>query len=190
MKTKIENTSSVPVAVRCFPASDNKPQNKSYKKQKPSKRPAIMMVIDTETATENTKSMKGFDSSAWNPYAQSLLFGSARIYVNILGVWTPATEFTFYPSYLPDEGIDRLKEIISQQTYIEGGITRLIDEPEVEHRLIALDEFIERFYETAYDTQGLVVGFNLPFDLSRIACGWSKAKSKRYKGGFVLKLTD
>jgi hypothetical protein len=41
----------------------------------------------------------------------------------------------------------------------------------------------EVFFPIAYDAQGVVVGFNLPFDLSRLACDVGLARG-RYKGGF------
>lgn len=184
-----ELTDRVSVAVRCFPSPGKQSRGINNKKPK-SKRPALMLVIDAETATENTKSMPGFDSEAWNPFAQTLLFGTARLYWYLDGEWKPVTEFTFYPSYLPEYGKELLRKIVHQQTVTRDSTTYLRDEPEVEHRLITLDEFIQRFYEVAYYQQGLVVGFNLPYDLSRLACGWSKARSKLYKGGFLLQLTD
>lgn len=41
----------------------------------------------------------------------------------------------------------------------------------------------EVFFPVAYDAQGVVVGFNLPFDLSRLACDVSLARG-HYAGGF------
>ncbi len=66
-------------------------------------------------------------------------------------------------------------------------------------------EFVEEvFFGKAYTTRSLIVGFNLPFDLSRLAIGhdsarpWSPPKKKRpdarldttMHGGFSLKLSE
>jgi hypothetical protein len=53
--------------------------------------------------------------------------------------------------------------------------------------IITLAEFIDIFYLAAYKGQCLVVGFNLPFDFSRIACGFTRAR-QRFAGGFSLGL--
>ncbi len=50
----------------------------------------------------------------------------------------------------------------------------------------------EVFFPIAYDAQGVVVAFNMPFDLSRLACEVSLARG-RFKGGFsftFLNYTD
>ena len=48
--------------------------------------------------------------------------------------------------------------------------------------------------EPAYDCRAEIVGFNLPFDLSRIAIGASPARVTSYRrkmrGGFSLKMSD
>ena len=47
------------------------------------------------------------------------------------------------------------------------------------------DEFVEQvFYQWGYDVGGLIIGFNLPFDLSRIAKSHTWAKGDVFKGGF------
>lgn len=56
--------------------------------------------------------------------------------------------------------------------------------------LISRDEFVhEIFFELAYKMRAAIVGFNLPFDLSRIAIGHGSAR-KSLRGGFTLKLSD
>jgi hypothetical protein len=51
-------------------------------------------------------------------------------------------------------------------------------------------EFNKRvLFRAAYKARGLVVGFNLPFDLARIASGWGKAEGS-FSGGFSLVLWE
>src|SRR5262249_38313090 len=58
------------------------------------------------------------------------------------------------------------------------------------HRLLSRTEFVDGiFYPWAYSTRALVVGFNLPFDLSRLALGWGAARGAM-RGGFSLRLAE
>jgi hypothetical protein len=60
-----------------------------------------------------------------------------------------------------------------------GGVRQL--------RLLTRDQFADRLYAAAYKGRCLLVGFNLPFDLSRIACDFTKAR-RGFQGGFLLGL--
>lgn len=56
--------------------------------------------------------------------------------------------------------------------------------------IMTSEQFVERiFLRYVYDLSALCIGFNLPFDLSRIATGHSSARG-RMRGGFSFKLTD
>jgi hypothetical protein len=55
--------------------------------------------------------------------------------------------------------------------------------------LLPLQEFIRDVFLSAIDAQATVVGFNLPFDLSRLARGWGPAK-KAYAGGFSFMISE
>src|SRR5438445_5715370 len=53
-------------------------------------------------------------------------------------------------------------------------------------KLHARREFVEKvLYKVAYRLRAAVVGLNLPFDLSRLACGSGNARG-RFEGGFSL----
>jgi hypothetical protein len=45
------------------------------------------------------------------------------------------------------------------------------------------------FFRRGYDLRATIVGFNLPFDLSRLALGWAPARGKM-RGGFSFKLSE
>jgi hypothetical protein len=54
--------------------------------------------------------------------------------------------------------------------------------------LISREEFVDRvFYGIGYELRATIVGFNLPFDLARLAIGHSPARG-RMRGGFSLRL--
>ena len=45
------------------------------------------------------------------------------------------------------------------------------------HRLLTVREFVDEvFYGQAYDKRGTIVGANLPFDISRLACDHAPAR--------------
>jgi hypothetical protein len=51
-------------------------------------------------------------------------------------------------------------------------------------------EFVKKkLFPVAYDVRGLIAGFNLPFDLTRVAVDWKEAR-RFYEGGFSLVLND
>lgn len=52
------------------------------------------------------------------------------------------------------------------------------------------DTFVkEKFYKIGYDWRGMIIGFNLPFDISRLAIGHGPSK-KGMVGGFSFTLSD
>ncbi len=51
-------------------------------------------------------------------------------------------------------------------------------------------EFVEEvLYDRAYDLRASIVGFNLPFDISRLARDHGSARGKTMRGGFTFKLS-
>jgi hypothetical protein len=58
-------------------------------------------------------------------------------------------------------------------------------------RLMNKAEFVDDvFYGMAYDLRAAIVGFNLPFDISRLANCHSTAHGKTMGGGFTFQLSD
>lgn len=53
------------------------------------------------------------------------------------------------------------------------------------------EEFMQEvFFPYVYDLRGQCIGFNLPFDLSRVAIGHTSARGKTMRGGFSFKLIE
>jgi hypothetical protein len=51
-------------------------------------------------------------------------------------------------------------------------------------------EFVENvFFRRGYELRATIVGFNLPFDISRIALGWTQAR-REMRGGFSFKMSE
>lgn len=58
-------------------------------------------------------------------------------------------------------------------------------------KLIPINEFIDRvFFNNAYSLRATFIGFNLPFDISRLAINHGSARGKLMRGGFTFKLSE
>jgi hypothetical protein len=139
-------------------------------------KPRHVLIFDTETTIDA---------------AQALLFGSYR-YVRIRWQGNTPTlstveEGLIYADELPDENAERFTVL---QDYRASHPAAL--DPTYSHglpvalRFYSRREFLtEMFYPAVYESRALVAGFNLPFDLSRLAVDWSAAR-KAFAGGFSL----
>ena len=57
-------------------------------------------------------------------------------------------------------------------------------------KLRTVSEFVDEvLYDRAYDLRASIVGFNLPFDISRLAIKHGSARGKAMRGGFTFKLS-
>lgn len=119
-----------------------------------------VLVIDTETTEDEY---------------QNLLFGSC-------GIWVSGYLHRFillYAPSLPEKDIDTLQKF-SQTHNAEN----------VPIEVISVKKFINTiFFPWLIDNQALSVGFNLPFDLSRLAIRYGYGRSK-WKNGFTFWLTE
>lgn len=121
-----------------------------------------MFVFDTETRIDET---------------QGMTFGSYRFFVS---------------GRCLEEGLllaDNLskQEMRVLQMYVEAHPADTVAEGNRKLRFLSRDEFVDRLYRAAFKGRCLLVGFNLPFDLSRVACDFTAARG-RFAGGFALEL--
>src|SRR5215471_8841555 len=114
-----------------------KPTEPKTRKNKVWRPPRAMFVLDTETRTDAS---------------QRLTFGSYRFFVND----EFREEGLFYADDLPVEDRRTLKKYVAAQN--RRG-TRLL--------LLSRREFLKKLYKAVYKGRALLVGFNLPLDLSR-----------------------
>jgi hypothetical protein len=149
------------IAVRVYPDA------KKHDKQKPKKpasrkRPTGFLVFDTETRTDQI---------------QSLIFGSYRYFDGKYCV----EEGLFFGDDITGIELSTLKEYVAKNTQDTGArqSRKLL--------LLTRSQFIRKLYQVGYKTRGLIVGFNLPFDLSRIASDATTARGA-FEGGFSLGL--
>jgi hypothetical protein len=161
-------------ALRVWTVTQQRPDLPKEHNVRANVQPANLLVLDTETTIDA---------------AQSLTFGSYRYYrVSWIGAnprLTCAEEGLFYADDLGDrdtEGLQTLREYVAgyRAATVEGVPSAL--------KLISRTEFVNRvLYQEAFKKRSLIVGFNLPFDLSRLAVGWGSARG-RFQGGISLAL--
>jgi hypothetical protein len=149
---------SLPIAVRVFP--DRRDAEGDIRSGKTWRLPEGMLVLDTETRVDAT---------------QKLTFGSYRFMI----AGQCLEEGLFYGDDLPKADLRVLEEYAAHHPAetVPGGVKQL--------RLLTRREFLKLFYDLAYKARCLVVGFNLPFDLSRLAFDFAPARGF-YAGGFSL----
>jgi len=73
------------------------------------------------------------------------------------------------------------------QRYVASHRAEVVPEGQAGLLLQTRTELVKELYRDAYKARCLIIGFNLPFDLSRIASDFTNAR-KRFAGGFSLGL--
>src|SRR5260370_25130645 len=122
-----------------------------------------MLVFETETRNENT---------------QRLTIGSYRFHVDgrcleegiFYGDDLPSTDYRILQRYATERSADTVEE----------GVQKLA--------LLTRREFIRKIYLDAYKGRCLLVAFNWPFDISRLAWNFTPARRQPFTGGFSLEL--
>lgn len=149
------------IAVRVFP--DLKDEDRDFDKPKRQwKRPDAMFVVDTETRTDRT---------------QRLTFGSYRLIVGDQLL----KENLFYGDDLPAKD----RRILERHVAEPSAVIPAEDDHDV--LLLTRDQFVGKLFKNAYKGRCLLVAFNFPFDISRVACNFANARG-RFAGGFSLDL--
>lgn len=156
-----DKTDLLDIAVRAYPQAPEVGST-ATRRRPPWRAPKAMFVFDTETRVDAT---------------QRLTFGSYRFIVS--GVCME--EGLFYADDLSAEERQLLEE------YAATHAADVVPEGTPELRLLSRREFLDRLYRAVYKGRCLLVGFNLPFDLSRVAFDCTAARG-RFAGGFSLGL--
>ena len=119
-----------------------------------------------------------FDTEARTDPAQCLTFGGYRCIIHGECV----EEGLFYGSGLSSKEISTLRRYVSRKKPF--GVTP----NSAQLSLLTIREFLDEFlYKDFYKARALLVAFNHPFDLSRLAHDFTSAR-RRYAGGFSLGL--
>jgi len=120
-------------------------------------RPEAMLVFDTETRTDQT---------------QCLTFGSYRFVV----AGQSLTENLFHGDNLPAKDHRILERYAAASNESDSSLS-----------LLTRPQFADKLFKNAYKGRCLLIAFNFPFDISRVACSFANAR-RRFAGGFSLDL--
>ena len=173
----------IDIAVRAYTeiASTEEPALRSRGTRPPDWRPTHVLVFDTETTIDRT---------------QRLLFGCYRFYETTWRTSGPTIrcidEGLIHADELPisdPSGFKILQDYVrSHEPVVDPDLS--VWRTAIGLRLMSRTEFAERFDKAARKGRATVVGFNLPFDLSRIAVGCTDARRGPFTGGFSLVLSE
>ena len=122
-----------------------------------------------------------WDTESTLDLEQRLNFGIWRFCKLEDGDYVSLQEGIFYRDGLPTKDVHKV---------VRYAKNKLADElvPEADRELVVLTraEFVERVFWESVRAGALIVGFNLPFDISRIAVRWTAARN----GGFSFVLSQ
>jgi hypothetical protein len=146
---------------------DNEQKEKSAKRSRsPKLWPDYALVWDTETTLD---------------LEQKLNFGVWR-FCQLQGTeYVAVQEGIFYRDGLARKQMQTIREY--KKRHLADG---LINGADRELSVLSRVEFVERVYWESVRAGALIVGFNLPFDISRIAVQWAAA----HNGGFSFVLSQ
>ena len=113
-----------------------------------------------------------FDTETAIDAGQNLRFG-------VYQLWQSATLKEAGIFFDPDELSAAEQELLKEYAESRG------------LKIMTRDAFVDDvFYGVAYNWRATIVGFNLPFDLSRLAIRHSSARGRTMRGGFTLQLSQ
>jgi hypothetical protein len=176
----------LPVALRAY--TEQGGPKRSKRRGRAQREDRYVLVLDTETTIDR---------------AQRLTFGVARYYRTRRagGKLVCLDEIIFHDDELPQRDPDGYELLRRYAKYREPAIDwkagdDLTSDAPVQIRLLTASEMRELIHVAAYKNRALVVCFNLPFDLSRLAIEWTatrggKTSAQRqassFEGGFTLR---
>jgi hypothetical protein len=154
---------ALPIAIRVYPLTAKDGEDDPERPRKHWRMPRGMIVFDTETRIDS---------------AQRLTFGGYRAIIDGECV----EEGLFHGDELSHAELRTLRRYVAlnKPSNVLGNRTDKL-------RLLTVREFLKDLFDDAYRGRCLLVAFNHPFDLSRIAFDFASAR-KRYAGGFSLGL--
>jgi hypothetical protein len=147
----------LPIAVRVYP-DWSREETGFDRPDRKWRLPEAGLVFDTETRID---------------HIQRLTFGSYRFIVN----GSCMAQNLFLADDLPPEDRRVLKSFVANGPQVNGP----------KPVLLTRAQFLKKLFELAYKGRCLLVAFNFPFDISRLAFNSSPAR-RRFAGGFSLDL--
>lgn len=175
--TAADDFDPLAVALRVYavPYVDEEEQHRPRKRPRKRREPQRTVVIDTETATDASQRLH---FGVWRYYRDRPDGTRGRFCVE---------EGIFYADELPERYPEGFAVL---QAYFECHSADVAPGQDTRLRLLSRSDFVEQvLWLFAYKHRATVVGFNLPFDLSRLAVASAPARG-RFAGGNSLRLFD
>jgi hypothetical protein len=122
--------------------------------------PQTALVFDTETTTDTE---------------QALTFGSFRCCV-LRGDEYRCVEEGLFSADDASSSARKVIDAYAEREYADLGLKSF--PPKLRLRVLSRWAFIERYFWKTIKAGGLIVGFNLPFDLSRLAVEWHPSRNR------------
>jgi len=179
---------SLPIAIRAYavpkaqgrPARRKQTKGKSAQKRRrrddPARRPHSILVLDCETTIDSTQRLLvacyRYFRLRWNEVGPELVCVDGGL---------------VYGDDLPTSGPDGLALLERYVEEHEPPIDKSVRDSGRALSLLSRSAFVSKVLIPALSAKATVVGFNLPFDLSRLAAGWGETRARGFEGGFSLK---
>src|SRR5438552_3173425 len=165
-------TDTLPVMYRAY-VQRVPPATPMAKKRQALGWPETVLVVDTETTTDPT---------------QRLLYGSWRFgHWGEHGTFVCLEEGLFYDDALP---VTNPVAWQCLQDYVRSHLAYTLNRRRRELLLLSRREFVNERLWKAMEGGALIVGYNLPFDLTRLAIGAGPARNPMFRGGFSIALFE
>jgi hypothetical protein len=150
------------IYLRCHTRVLGEESNEGRKSRNLSQFPGFVLAVDCETSLHST---------------QSLNFGVYQFCErNSRGIYRCLEEGLFYADDLDEEGVNELR------LYVRNANRRIAKSHGPKLKLLTRAAFVEKVLYTAIQTEAMIVAFNLPFDLSRIAVEYRIARGAGGRG--------
>jgi hypothetical protein len=161
---------TLPIYVRAHtvPLKQGKRKGRYAGKKQLAKWPQHILVLDCETTTD---------------VCQSLLFGFARLCeLTESGNYECIEEIIFYADDVPErnpKGLNTLQQFVSNNSAETVNRCQTL-------KLVSRSEFIEQYFWPTVLATGMIVCFNAPFDLSRLAVDCREARKKNEGWSLIM----
>lgn len=163
------------VAVRVYAERDDRTSRRPPRRRQRIDHQQLTLVFDCETTTDAS---------------QRLLYGCWRLYQDRPGALPGRfciEEGLLYADELPNTDPAAYATLVDYARTHPAAVFPGVPD---QMRLLSRADFVEAvLYRWAYKKRAAIVGFNLPFDLSRIAVAAAPARG-RYAGGFSLRFWE
>ena len=178
--SELGDWSFLPVAVRAWSEPN---QAAGYRPEREPSLPDHVLVFDTETTIDETQAL---NFGAWRFYRATSNGAALDL--------TCVDEGLFFADDLPERDLEGYETLRAYRAGHGPDVDPTVPDASFQLRLVSQRQFVDEvLLKAAFELRAWVVGFNLPFDLSRVAygSGYARVSKKRktpdtFEGGFTM----